>query len=1027
MQAPHEPRNDDSSDAVTLVESDEEPRRSVWWLAHPRRRADARAVGPDDETTRGDAVLGAVPSADFEAPGFQVAKRSVHEALFPDVGAEPVTVGRFELLRRLGRGGMGEVFVAYDGQLDREVALKLLLRERARDPSARDRLLREAQVLARLSHPNVVQIYEAGIHDDQVYLVMELVDGMTLREWLEQRPADAPVRPWPEVLTVMIAAGRGLAAAHAAGLTHRDFKPENVLVGHDGRVRVLDFGLARPGTEGDESSPAPAVSVDDPTPSASGIGRGQGSGSRRGILQLTLPGRVVGTLAYMSPEQLAARPLDARTDQFSFCITLYEALHGVRPYSGRTFAAHLMAMTQGMREQPERRVSVPRWLRALALRGLAVEPSDRFDDMDALLRELSRPRGRQRAIGAAAGVLMLGGAGLASALWTPEPPCARADAELAEQWDEPTRARVRSGLASAEPSYGSAMAERVITELDAQVEGWRAELRDACQDTRVRGTHPELLLARRTACIERHTADLRALILALPHADAGMAEHALDMVRALPPPLRCQDLDALGPQAPDDPAAVQAVREAVAAARVTRMAGHETEARAAADDALSRAEATGYGPVQAEALVEAARVRLASPHAPDKDAALDLLWQALDLVELHEHHELAFDVWSELLSEDDSRGRHDRARLWARRAEIALRHGPSEPRRRLVLATRRGVAELRAGELEASERILREGLGEAAVTPGSELARAHLYEALGNTLRRRDRIEEALAAFDQAERLWQEQLGPQHPYLARHDFNRGLLLTELGRYDAARERLERARTRWEELYGAQTQLVGRTELARAKLDQLTGDLDGALAHATRGQQILATAVPPGDPLQLEALELLGLVQFRRGELQAAHDSWQHALEHLEAARGPADSDALLMRANVAEALLGLGQLERARETYEAMLPAARARVEREPVVLVLVLKGLGLVALQSERPAEAMDRLRAALAQLDRSGGYPLERADLLRALARAERAAGEPPEATREHVERAIELYLEHGQAETAEELRGWLAAVDR
>lgn len=134
-----------------------------------------------------------------------------------------------------------------------------------------------------------------------------------------------------------------------------------------------------------------------------------------------------------------------------------------------------------------------------------------------------------------------------------------------------------------------------------------------------------------------------------------------------------------------------------------------------------------------------------------------------------------------------------------------------------------------------------------------------------------------------------------------------------------------------------------------------------------------------------------------------------------------------MRANVAEALLGLGQLERARETYEAMLPAARARVEREPVVLVLVLKGLGLVALQSERPAEAMDRLRAALAQLDRSGGYPLERADLLRALARAERAASEPPEATREHVERAIELYLEHGQAETAEELRGWLAAVDR
>ncbi len=1007
-----------------MVESDQPPARRRWWLAYVAAEADARHVDEDEATRDDTGALGSPPSESPYAPGAKLTRHSIHAALFPDVGSARVRVGRFELLRRLGQGGMGEVYVAYDDQLDREVALKLLLRDRAADPSARQRMLREAQVLARLSHPNVVQIHEAGVHDDQVYLVMELVDGVTLRQWLDDTPRGSAVRPRAEVLPVMIAAGRGLAAAHAAGLTHRDFKPDNVLVGHDGRVRVLDFGLARPGAEQDEGHGSSlAISVDDPTASASEsrAGRSHGSGSRRGIAQLTKPGKVVGTLAYMSPEQLAAGPLDARTDQFSFCVTLYEALHGVRPFAGRTFAAHLMAVTQGTLEEPEGRVSIPRWLRALVLRGLAVEPDDRHPDMEALLRQLLRPRGRMRAIGLGAGLLVLGGAGLAMALRPPHTPCAEADAEFAERWEDQAREQVRSAFVAAEPSYGADSAERVIAALDGRVDAWRAEQRDACEDTRVRQTHPQSILAQRTACIERSTADLRALLRALAEAEAGVVANGLDMVTALPQPVRCQDLDALGPDAPDAPDAVRAVREALAAARVARMAGNE-DARMMADEALERAQATEYGPVHAEALVEAARVRLASPHQRDKDAAVDTLWQALDLAELNEHGGLTFDIWLELLSEDDSRGQHERARLWARRAEIARLRTPDEPRRRLDLATRRGVAELRAGEVLASERILRQGLEAAETQAGVELQRAHLLDALGNTLRRAGRPKEALDAYDRAETLWRAQLGPLHPYLARHDYNLGLLLTELGLVDAARQRLERANVRWTELYGPRTVLVGRAELALAQLDQSTGALDEALFHAKRGQEILAAA-SPDDSLRIEALQLVGLVHFRRGALRDAHGTWQQALERIEASRGPGDSEAMLTRANLAEALLELGEHGRAREAYEALLAPVEARADQEPVMMMLVLKGLGLAELAAGRPAEAMHRLEAALAVAERHQGHPLERADLLWALARAGRRAGKPSVGTHEQAERAAELYDEHGHDERADEIRTWLA----
>ncbi|MFZ5445524.1 MAG: protein kinase domain-containing protein [Myxococcota bacterium] len=266
-------------------------------------------------------------------------------------------VGRYEIERELGRGGMGVVYQARDVTLDRRVALKLL--HARRDDAAQARLLREAQVMAKLAHPHVVPVFELGEWQQEVYLVMELVTGVTLEAWLKREK-----HATREILDTFAAAGRGLAAAHAAGVVHRDFKPANVLVGLDGRVRVTDFGLSRPGPTLELPATDSAV--------------------------LTRDGAIVGTLAYMAPEQLDGKVADERSDQFSFCVSLVEALQGTRPFEGETWTQLSKSLTKA-----PRLAGVPRSLRGVLARGLAKEPSSRFASMTALLSALERARTRQ--------------------------------------------------------------------------------------------------------------------------------------------------------------------------------------------------------------------------------------------------------------------------------------------------------------------------------------------------------------------------------------------------------------------------------------------------------------------------------------------------------------------------------------------------------------------------------------------------------------------------------------------------------
>ena len=300
------------------------------------------------------------------APIDQV-RQQVALALFGAPGS-PTLVGRFQVQRLVGAGGMGVVYAAHDPQLDRTVALKLL-QPMTSGERARERLQREAQAMARLQHPNVVGVFETGIHGDQVFVAMEYVEGGTLGDWLRVRP-----RPWTEVIDMLCQAGDGLSAAHQVGLVHRDFKPANILLSGT-RARISDFGLARPAADASELE---RTSDDDGLLLAS---------------PLTRTGALIGTPAYMAPELLHGGAASPASDQFAFGVVLHEACHGHRPFVGDTVAALMTAIDAGRIATPTRGDPLPASVTAIIRRALDPDPARRFTDMPALLTRLRRARG----------------------------------------------------------------------------------------------------------------------------------------------------------------------------------------------------------------------------------------------------------------------------------------------------------------------------------------------------------------------------------------------------------------------------------------------------------------------------------------------------------------------------------------------------------------------------------------------------------------------------------------------------------
>jgi formylglycine-generating enzyme required for sulfatase activity len=357
-----------------------------------------------------------------------------------DVLAKGTSIGRYLVLERLGAGAMGVVYAAYDPELDRKIALKLLSRQEGRggDKARRQqRLVREAKAIAKLSHPNVVGIFDVGVHEGQVFMAMEYLGGGTLRDWM-----NAKKRPWREIVKMFIEVGQGLAAAHAEGLIHRDFKPDNVLLDKAGKPKVADFGLVRLRSAAFEVATADeAESAVPPEPPAPDLPIAQTA-----LAPLTRTGSLAGTPAYMAPEQFLGKPIDARTDQFAFCVALHEALYGERPFAGDTVMALAGAVARGRMTDPPRDSDVPGWIRRHVQRGLAPDPAQRHEGFDGLLTALARDPVAQlrRRVGIGAVALMVVAA-IAFVQRRGERRRMEFERQISERVAEATKAHARAG------------------------------------------------------------------------------------------------------------------------------------------------------------------------------------------------------------------------------------------------------------------------------------------------------------------------------------------------------------------------------------------------------------------------------------------------------------------------------------------------------------------------------------------------------------------------------------------------------
>jgi predicted Ser/Thr protein kinase len=415
------------------------------------------------------------------------------------------TIGRHVIVERIGRGGMGVVYLAHDPQLERRVAVKLLHERIVAGGS--ERLLREAQALARISDERVVTIFDAGVHQGRPFVVMEHIRGVTLGRWLQKER-----RPWRLVLDRFLDAGRGLAAVHAAGIAHGDFKPDNVLVGDDGRVRVTDFGLAR--WVATAAAPAPANLPSLPgTPAPPTTESGSSLG---------------GTPAYMAPEQLRGERGDALSDQFSFCVALYEGLVGARPFAGQSLEELAAAMTRPP-ASPSR--PLPRWLLRVVLRGLAFDRAARFPSLAALLAELENRLRRPRRLALATSALVL--IGVVGVLVRNQLPQAdrscRIDARrLGAAWDP----RLVEPAVRAAPAFAA-----VDGALRRSFADWVTVRVGACEEASASDAAARAHFAARMACLDERRQKLVSIVHGLSHA-VDMQPIANELA-ALPPPQAC--------------------------------------------------------------------------------------------------------------------------------------------------------------------------------------------------------------------------------------------------------------------------------------------------------------------------------------------------------------------------------------------------------------------------------------------------------------------------------------------------------
>lgn len=854
------------------------------------------------------------------------------------VHAPGTRVGRYLIEREIGAGGMGVVYAARDPELDRVVALKLVRGDSSSSTPAR--LRREAQAMAQLAHPNVVAVYDVGAFEDCIFIAMEYVAGQTLARW-----ADAPLSQ-REILDAYRAAGRGLAAAHAAGIVHRDFKPENVFVGSDGRVLVGDFGLARTtATTGAAPSSAFAAAVGPAAVCAE---------AATPPIMLTAPGALVGTPYYMAPELYAGADADARSDQFSFCVALFTTLYGERPFDGDTLAALVDNMNAGRLRVPRISPRPPKRVHAAICRGLAADPAKRFASLDDLLRELAPASHRwaRRTAGLVAGVLLAAAIVAAILVVRTDPPaatdqrCSGARAEFAKRWNPERRAAIASGFAASQAPFAATVLAQVTAALDRYAETWVQAHTEACRATRILGQQTEAELEARMICLEQCRQDAGALIDALAAADFGAVARSVAAVTNLPDVAACADLPVLRQiiALPTDAAArakLGELMQRLSTAGARYITGWFAQALELTHAIVSEARTLGYLPFESQAELQQGSIETTlGLYANAERSLMAAAWSA----EAGRNDVVAARVWTALVFVVGvARADYARASTLVPRATAAIARIGGNAEIESELHRVLGAMAFDELDLDAAQQHLETAvaLGERASGPES-LVVADSLDELALTLLEQGRASQAIALAQRAHAIVGKLLGTDHPHIA-------FSLDKLGAAHAA-----------------------------------LGDDTAAERELRRALALRVWALGPDSPVLASSLSELADLLRRRRRVAEALVLFRRAVALTEKDLGPDHPDLIDMRVGLGLTLGQLGhhaeaeeQLHRAEVVASKVFGADHARV-------MSVVAARGELRMLQSRWRDAIVLYEKAIPALEKSRGRRIARASAWSGLCRA-------------------------------------------
>ena len=830
----------------------------------------ARCLGDDtvlallDGELSGDARAEAEAHADHCDRCRRLVVESVHAAratasearqVLVDPFLAPGTpVGRYLLIAPLGRGGMATVYRAYDPELQRAVALKMLSDGDA-DDRGHERLLREAQALARIPHRNVVRVFDVGLHGDAVFIAMELLPGVTLQHWLaEQRPSAR------RTLAVLVEIGRGLAAIHGAGLVHRDVKPSNVVIGDDDVPQLIDLGLAR----------VHAAVVDD-GPDAPAAGPA-----------VTAHGRVSGTPAYMAPEHHAGDAVTPASDQFSFCVTAYEALYGTRPFAGDTLDELRRQVQSGAVRPPPPRRGVRGHVTRAILRGLAHDPARRFPSVAALVDELT-PRPRWIARGVVCAALTSIVIAVAVLGRTPPPACTGDLAAVAQVWGPARRAALVHAFVTTGEARAADTAPRVAARLDGYVARWRDRSQAVCEATRA-AAQPPAMLDRRTACLDRRLATMGALVTELvDHADASAIDQAVAATEALPELAPCENLTAL--LASDEAGPRGRLAAELDQVDSTLTTGHYDRARSRADDVLRRAEAAND-----RATIAAARYRIGRLHALSGDAisAQRALEAAVAAAVLVKDDDLIARCWIELVAvRGVDQAHRDIGLALGQAADVAIVRAGEPWRLRAQLDNNLGILANSQGAFADGRDWHRRALAlfDRELGPDAT-ATAMALDNLGNALDGLRERDEARTVHERALAIRRRALGAAHPDVAASLSNLANTLRGLGDHAQALVRLDEALAIARASLGEHHMGVAVVLASMAQVLHALARYPEARQRYSEAMDVATAALRPGHPMIAECRAGRGKSALAAGDLIAARAD----LEAAVAAMAGADLD-----------------------------------------------------------------------------------------------------------------------------------------